>query len=50
MRSPHIVYFYGLCVTPREVSLVMQFCAKGSLNDVLRNQDLELDWITVLKV
>jgi len=43
MRSPHIVYFYGM-VTKPSIYLVMQYCTKGSLQHVIRNRDFNLDW------
>jgi len=47
MRSPNIVYFYGIVLRPK-VCMVMQYCARGSLAHVLRTK-AEIEWPTVLK-
>jgi serine/threonine protein kinase len=38
LRSPHIVYFYGIC-TQEPYSLVMEYMPKGSLYQVLHSQE-----------
>uniref|UniRef100_A0A667H346 Guanylate cyclase n=1 Tax=Lynx canadensis TaxID=61383 RepID=A0A667H346_LYNCA len=41
----NIVPFFGICTEPPNVCIVTQYCKKGSLTDVLRNSDNEMDWI-----
>jgi len=41
-RSPNVVYFYGACVDPIPI-LVLGYCERGSLYDVMNNED-ELSW------
>lgn len=36
IRSPHVMLFYGVLLRPR-LSLVVEFCSKGSLFDVLND-------------
>ncbi|XP_074648742.1 atrial natriuretic peptide receptor 1-like isoform X2 [Tubulanus polymorphus] len=39
----NICRFVGACVEPGNVSVVSEYCAKGSLQDVLENADIHLD-------
>ena len=49
VRHPNIVLFMGLCLNP--VCIVTEFCARGSLSDVLRKAAAnkvfaqQLDWV-----
>ncbi|XP_073345285.1 guanylate cyclase 2G [Pagrus major] len=43
MKHENLVQFFGVCVEPPNVCLVMQYCRKGSLKDVLGGSDVELD-------
>ncbi|XP_033617323.1 guanylate cyclase 2G [Fukomys damarensis] len=45
LRHENIVSFFGICIEPPNVCLVTQYCKKGSLKDVLRHSDHEMDWI-----
>ncbi|CAG06542.1 unnamed protein product, partial [Tetraodon nigroviridis] len=45
MKHENLVQFFGVCIEPPNVCLVMQYCRKGSLKDVLRDSDVELDGI-----
>ena len=37
--------FIGACVKdPKNLVIVSEYCPKGSLNDVLQNQDIPLNW------
>ncbi|KAM9197424.1 LOW QUALITY PROTEIN: guanylate cyclase 2G-like [Dugong dugon] len=45
LRQDNIVPFFGICVDPPNICIVTQYCRKGSLKDVLRNSDIEMDWI-----
>lgn len=42
LRSPHIVQFYGCCVSPK-YSLIMEYMPKGSLYRFLHSKEI-LDW------
>ncbi|XP_070783496.1 guanylate cyclase 2G [Enoplosus armatus] len=43
MKHENLVQFFGVCIEPSDVCLVIQYCRKGSLKDVLRASDAELD-------
>ncbi|XP_068162276.1 guanylate cyclase 2G [Antennarius striatus] len=45
MKHENLVQFFGVCLEPQNVCFVMQYCRKGSLEDVLRASDDELDGI-----
>lgn len=35
--------FSGACVEPMRILLVTDYCAKGSLYDIIENEDIKLD-------
>nr|XP_050030214.1 guanylate cyclase 32E-like [Dermacentor andersoni] len=43
MRHENITPFIGACVDPPNICILTLFCARGSLEDVLKNDDLDLD-------
>lgn len=45
MKHNNVCAFYGICVNDSEVYLVTQYCVRGSLTDVLydENSCLEMD-------
>ncbi|XP_059101881.1 guanylate cyclase 2G-like [Peromyscus eremicus] len=45
LKHENIVPFFGVCTEPPNICIVTQYCKKGSLKDVLRNSDYEMDWI-----
>ncbi|XP_051679655.2 guanylate cyclase 2G [Oryctolagus cuniculus] len=45
LRHENIVPFFGICTEPPNICIVTQYCKKGSLKDVLRNSDPDMDWI-----
>ncbi|UYV83064.1 NPR2 [Cordylochernes scorpioides] len=44
-QHPNLARFIGLCIEPPNVAIITEFCPRGSLQDVLRNESLKLDWI-----
>jgi guanylate cyclase, other len=38
-----IFSFIGACVEPMRILLVTDYCAKGSLYDIIENEDIKLD-------
>ncbi|KAL1774614.1 olfactory guanylyl cyclase GC-D [Sigmodon hispidus] len=44
MRHENVTTFLGLFVGPEFSALVMEYCSRGSLEDLLRNEALRLDW------
>ncbi|XP_077527361.1 guanylyl cyclase at 32E [Haemaphysalis longicornis] len=43
MRHENVTPFIGACVDPPNICVLTLFCARGSLEDVLKNEDLDLD-------
>jgi len=43
LRSTCIVLFYGMCFSP-QACMVLEWCPKGSLFDVLQDQAENMDW------
>uniref|UniRef100_A0A3Q3RRB3 Guanylate cyclase n=1 Tax=Mastacembelus armatus TaxID=205130 RepID=A0A3Q3RRB3_9TELE len=43
MKHENLVQFFGVCIEPPNVCLVIQYCKKGSLKDVMNASDVELD-------
>ncbi|XP_047465708.1 guanylate cyclase 2G [Mugil cephalus] len=43
MKHENLVQFFGVCIEPPNTCLVTQYCKKGSLKDVLKASDVELD-------
>ncbi|KAI8968050.1 hypothetical protein BDF20DRAFT_205358 [Mycotypha africana] len=44
-RHAKLVEFIGLCIEPHATYVVEEFCAKGTLADILANPDIDLAWI-----
>ncbi|XP_072280882.1 guanylate cyclase 2G-like [Pyxicephalus adspersus] len=45
MKHENLLTFFGVCIEPPNICIVTQYCKKGSLKDVLQNNDIELDWV-----
>ncbi|XP_066595921.1 atrial natriuretic peptide receptor 1 [Prorops nasuta] len=43
LQHDHLVRFYGACVDPPHCCLLTEYCPKGSLQDILENEQLKLD-------
>ncbi|XP_055706306.1 receptor-type guanylate cyclase Gyc76C-like isoform X2 [Phlebotomus papatasi] len=43
LRHDNINSFIGACVEPMRILLVTDYCAKGSLYDIVENEDIKLD-------
>lgn len=48
LRSPHVVFFYGACIQP-SLCMVLEFCHRGSLYDVLSDPKEDITWHRVLR-
>ncbi|XP_074628982.1 atrial natriuretic peptide receptor 1-like [Acropora palmata] len=42
--------FVGACVNPGQICVLTQYCNKGSLQDVLHNDSLSLDWMFKMSI
>ncbi|XP_076324600.1 atrial natriuretic peptide receptor 1-like isoform X2 [Tachypleus tridentatus] len=45
LQHDHLVRFIGACVDPTFCCLVTEYCPRGSLQDVLENDQIQLDWM-----
>ncbi|XP_076366597.1 atrial natriuretic peptide receptor 1-like isoform X3 [Tachypleus tridentatus] len=45
LQNDHIVRFIGACVEPPYCCIVTEYCPKGSLQDILENEEIKLDWM-----
>ncbi|XP_054713715.1 atrial natriuretic peptide receptor 1-like [Uloborus diversus] len=45
LQSSHIVRFIGAVVEPPNCFLVTEYCPRGSLQDILENEQIKLDWM-----
>lgn len=44
MRHENVAACLGFLVGPGVSALVLEYCARGSLEDLLQNEALRLDW------
>ncbi|KAM4611664.1 LOW QUALITY PROTEIN: atrial natriuretic peptide receptor 2 [Polymixia lowei] len=44
LDHPNLCKFFGGCVEVPNIAIVTEYCPKGSLNDVLLNEDIPLNW------
>lgn len=45
LHHDHLVRFYGACVEPNYCCLLTEYCPRGSLQDILENEQFKLDWM-----
>lgn len=45
LHHDHLVRFYGSCIDPPTCCLLTEYCPKGSLQDILENEQIKLDWM-----
>lgn len=45
LEQDHLARFYGACVDPPHCCLLTEYCPKGSLQDILENEAIKLDWM-----
>ncbi|XP_058797834.1 atrial natriuretic peptide receptor 1 isoform X1 [Phymastichus coffea] len=43
LQHDHLVRFYGACVEPPHCCLLTEYCPRGSLQDILENEQMKLD-------
>lgn len=47
LRHDNLNNFIGACVEPMRILLVTDYCAKGSLYDIVENEDIKLEDIFI---
>ncbi|XP_014488988.1 PREDICTED: atrial natriuretic peptide receptor 1-like [Dinoponera quadriceps] len=45
LQHDHLVRFYGACLEPPVCCLLTEYCPKGSLQDILENDQIKLDHV-----
>ncbi|KAL5020578.1 hypothetical protein ScPMuIL_003470 [Solemya velum] len=45
LQNDHIVRFVGACIDHPNMCILTEYCQKGSLQDVLENEQIKLDWM-----
>ncbi|GBP18437.1 Atrial natriuretic peptide receptor 2 [Eumeta japonica] len=45
LEHDHLARFYGACVDPPHCCLLTEYCPRGSLQDILENDQMTLDWM-----
>uniref|UniRef100_A0A1B6L105 Guanylate cyclase n=1 Tax=Graphocephala atropunctata TaxID=36148 RepID=A0A1B6L105_9HEMI len=45
LHHDHLVRFYGACIDQPDCFLLTEYCPKGSLQDILENDQFKLDWM-----
>ncbi|KAK7475973.1 hypothetical protein BaRGS_00032792, partial [Batillaria attramentaria] len=43
LRHGNLALFYGACVDPPHACVLWEYCAKGSVQDIIQNNDVRLD-------
>lgn len=43
LRHDNICAFIGACTEPPNICIITEYCSRGSLKDVLENEDVKLD-------
>jgi len=45
INQTNVNQFVGICLDGHDVSYIWSYCTKGSLQDVLHNEDIDCDWM-----
>lgn len=45
LSNDHLVKFYGACIETPHCSILSEYCPRGSLQDILENEEVKLDWL-----
>ncbi|XP_071492420.1 atrial natriuretic peptide receptor 1-like isoform X3 [Diadema antillarum] len=43
LQHDHVIKFIGACIDAPNISIMTEYCPKGSLQDILENESIELD-------
>lgn len=50
IQHDHLVRFYGACLDSPKCFILTEYCPKGSLQDILENEQIKLDWMFKLSL
>ncbi|GLV34372.1 uncharacterized protein CBL_00299 [Carabus blaptoides fortunei] len=45
LQHDHLVKFHGACIDPPNCCILTEYCPKGSLQDILENDQFTLEWM-----
>ncbi|XP_066464942.1 atrial natriuretic peptide receptor 1 [Eleutherodactylus coqui] len=45
VQNEHLTRFVGACIDPPNICILTEYCPRGSLQDVLENESITLDWM-----
>ncbi|XP_077993685.1 atrial natriuretic peptide receptor 1-like isoform X3 [Glandiceps talaboti] len=45
VQHDHVTRFIGACTDPPNICVLTEYCPKGSLQDILENDSIKLDWM-----
>uniref|UniRef100_A0A3B5MTS1 Guanylate cyclase n=1 Tax=Xiphophorus couchianus TaxID=32473 RepID=A0A3B5MTS1_9TELE len=45
VQNEHLTRFIGACIDPPNICIVTEYCPRGSLQDILENDSITLDWM-----
>ena len=45
LHHAHLVRFIGACLDPPHCALLTEYCPRGSLQDILEHEQIQLDWL-----
>ncbi|XP_053447082.1 atrial natriuretic peptide receptor 1 isoform X2 [Nycticebus coucang] len=45
VHNAHLTRFVGACTDPPNICILTEYCPRGSLQDILENESITLDWV-----
>ncbi|XP_077111131.1 atrial natriuretic peptide receptor 1 isoform X2 [Ranitomeya variabilis] len=45
VQNEHLTRFVGACIDPPNICILTEYCPRGSLQDILENESITLDWM-----
>uniref|UniRef100_A0A8C6U0Y6 Guanylate cyclase n=1 Tax=Neogobius melanostomus TaxID=47308 RepID=A0A8C6U0Y6_9GOBI len=45
VQNEHLTRFIGACIDPPNICIITEYCPRGSLQDILENDSITLDWM-----
>lgn len=45
VQNEHLTRFIGACIDPPNICILTEYCSRGSLQDILENDSITLDWM-----
>ncbi|XP_043935904.1 atrial natriuretic peptide receptor 1 [Protopterus annectens] len=45
VQNEHLTRFIGACTDPPNICIITEYCPRGSLQDILENESITLDWM-----